>query len=331
MYLVFDLGGTFIKHSIITGNAEIITKNKVGTPYRMGKGMPGIAEAVEAFMEIIGDIYDMYKKDYDIQGIAVSMPGLVDVDNGIVRGGGALPYLDGTHLADMISERCDGLKVALENDGKCAALAEIWMGNAKDCKNAIVMVFGTGIGGGIVVNRRIIHGKGMVAGEMSLYMERITLDNVGEIMPLEENVKKGNKNYRLPDGCLWTMNASVSAIIRDVANAKGLDQNEVNGELIYKWDEEGDVAVHRILEGWYLDIAKHCLNLYATMAPDIILLGGGVSSAKGFFPGVLKYVEALSKVSIIYDDITVGLCKFGNDSNLLGALFNYLQKYEGAK
>jgi predicted NBD/HSP70 family sugar kinase len=193
------------------------------------------------------------------------------------------------------------------------------------------MVFGTGIGGGIVVNRRIIHGKGMVAGEMSLYMERITLDNVGEIMPLEENVKKGNKNYRLPDGCLWTMNASVSAIIRDVANVKGLDQNEVNGELIYKWDEEGDVAVHRILEGWYLDIAKHCLNLYATMAPDIILLGGGVSSAKGFFPGVLKYVEALSKVSIIYDDITVGLCKFGNDSNLLGALFNYLQKYEGAK
>ena len=72
------------------------------------------------------------------------------------------------------------------------------------------------------------------------------------------------------------------------------------------------------------------MNMHVLLAPDIILLGGGISAEPRFIQGVKKYVDKPAKFSVIYNEMQVGLCKFGNDSNLIGALFNYLQKYEGA-
>lgn len=333
MYLVIDIGGTFIKHCVMTRNAEILAKDKFPTPYRFAIGLSSIEQGLYAFSDAIEEIYREYKKNYDIQGIAMSLPGQVDVEAGICYGGGALPYLDKAHLADIISKRCDGLNVALENDGKCAALSEIWQGNAKDRSSAVVLVFGTGVGGGIVIDRKILHGKGMVAGEISYLFEDINRNNIYDLVPLEATLKDVNKKdrVRLPDGAIWTMQASVSALRREVAAIKGMREDELTGEMIFKWDEEGDEAVHNVLEDWYLNIAKHCMNMHVMLAPDIILLGGGISAEPKFIEGVKKYVDILAKFSIIYDEMEIGLCKFGNDSNLIGALFNYLQKYEGER
>lgn len=254
----------------------------------------------------------------------------MDVDNGICYAGGALPYLDKAHIGELVSERCDGLKVALENDGKCAALSEIWQGNAKDYSSAVVLVFGTGVGGGIVIDRKILHGRGMVAGEMSYLFEDVNRDNIDKLVPLEANLKNTKKHVKLPDNVIWTMQASVSSLRREVAAVKGMREDEVSGEMIYEWEAAGDKAVIDVLEDWYLNIAKHCMNMHVLLAPDIILLGGGISAEPRFIQGVKKYVDKLAKFSVIYNEMQVGLCKFGNDSNLIGALFNYLQKYEGA-
>ena len=135
---------------------------------------------------------------------------------------------------------------------------------------------------------------------------------------------------KLPDNVTWTMQASVSSLRREVAAVKGMREDEVSGEMIYEWETAGDKAVIDVLEDWYLNIAKHCMNIHVILAPDIILLGGGISAEPRFIQGVKKYVDKLAKFSVIYNEMQVGLCKFGNDSNLIGALFNYLQKYEGA-
>lgn len=89
-------------------------------------------------------------------------------------GGGRIKYLDGAHLGDLISEACGGVSVALENDGKCAALAELWLGNASTATNAAVVVVGTGIGGGIIIDRKIHRGKRLLAGELSYALMNMT-------------------------------------------------------------------------------------------------------------------------------------------------------------
>ncbi|MFQ9450959.1 MAG: ROK family protein [Coprococcus sp.] len=131
MYLVIDVGGTFIKHCVMDRDAEIMEKNKVPTPGRFGNGLDNIQQGLDAFLDVIQGIYDDYKIKYDIQGIAISLPGQVDVDNGICYAGGALPYLDKAHVGELVSERCDGLKVALENDGKCASIVGDMAGKCK--------------------------------------------------------------------------------------------------------------------------------------------------------------------------------------------------------
>mgnify|MGYP004657770617 FL=1 len=338
MYLVFDVGGTFIKYALMDQKGKIYEKYKVPTPFQDGKVDDNgdeitpytvkTEDGIAAFLEQIDIIYGKYSKEYQITGIAMSLPGQVNVNQGIVYGGGSLPYLDRVPLGNLISRRCGNVPVALENDAKCAALAEVWIGNAKDCKDACVLVFGTGIGGGIIIDRKVRHGVGMIAGEMSFLYDGLPIEDVDKIRPLEEiNSKNGGE---LPNPCIWTQQASVQALRRKVADAKGLKWQEVNGEDIYEMAET-DPEIQDILERMYYNIAWHCCNLYITLAPEIILIGGGISAQPKFMEGIIKYTSKLRRLSYIYERMKIDLCKFGNDSNLIGALFNFMQKYDLVK
>ena len=109
-----------------------------------------------------------------------------------------------------------------------------------------------------------------------------------------------------------------------------MDWKNISGEQIYEMAET-DSEVQDILEDVYFNIAWHCCNLYITLAPEIILIGGGITAQPKFLEGIVKYVTKLRRLSYIYDRMKIDLCKFGNDSNLLGALFNFLQKYNLAQ
>ncbi|MGN0367932.1 MAG: ROK family protein [Wujia sp.] len=333
MYLIFDVGGTFVKHAIMDRTGTIMEKDKTPTPFRMEinpktneKTTPSTVPpevGVETFLDLIHGVYKKYKETYTIEGIALSLPGQVNVEHGIVYGGGGLPYLDRAPLGNLICKRCDNVPVALENDGKCAALAEIWIGNARDCKDACVVVFGTGVGGGIVIDRKIHHGVGMIAGEMSFIYDGVKRSDLDAIRPLES---AGEKDFKIPN-VLWTQQSSVMALRLRVAEAKNLNYSDLDGEKIYEMAENGDEVVQDILEEMYFNIAMHCCNLYITLAPEIILIGGGISAQPKFFEGIVRYVTRLRRLSSIYERMKIDLCKFGNDSNLIGALFNFLQKY----
>lgn len=319
MYLVYDVGGTFIKYALMNSDGEIVKKDKLPTPVKPGQG-------VDDFIEVIGGIYDSCSMEYDIEGIAMDLPGQIDVERGIVYGGGRLKYLDGVAVGGMISHRCNGLRVALENDGKCAALAEVWKGNAADCQDAYVLVFGTGIGGGMIKDRKIHRGNSLSAGEVSYFlgdMKREQAENIEtseQIEGFEETMEK------LP--FLAGVRLATAGMTLKVARAKGLPMEEVNGVKMYQWALEGDTEVQEMLEDWYFQIAQMCCSIYAVYAPDIILIGGGISAQPLFLEGIQRYVEKLKKISNIFKGMRVENCKFLNDSNLFGALFNYKQLFE---
>lgn len=322
MYLVFDIGGTFVKYALLVIDGTIVEKNKMPTKNREN-------DDINTFIDSLVEIYDHYKHTYDIEGIAISLPGQIDVDQGIVYVGGALPFLHEVYMADILSERCDHLPVAMENDAKCAALAEVWQGNAKDCTNACLMIIGTGLGGGIVINRHVHRGNRMLAGEISYLvdnMRRKDVDqiiNIDEIEDVKEKVRVGK--FIASGGC------SVGSLCDKVAEQKNLDVDEVTGELIYQWAHEGDQIAIDALEDLYFNIAKQCCNMYLVIDPDVILIGGGISAQSEFLEGIRRYVNALKKISLMLKDIQIETCKFGNDSNLIGALYNYIQKYKLAE
>lgn len=319
MYLVYDVGGTFIKFAVVDKEGNFHHRGETPTPY-------GEAGGVTNFVEILGKTYDDCKAQFEIEGIAISIPGQIDVEKGIVYGGGSLKYTHNAHIGELVSKRCDGLRVALENDGKCAALAEVWLGNAKDCKDACILVLGTGIGGGIVIDRHVLHGNRLMAGELSFAYADMKREELCKIKPLEE-METLEESYRdMP--YIWSTACSTKALTVHVAMAKGMDIAKTNGKQVYELVEAGDEEVIRIVEDWYFNLAKFCCNMYMSFDPDVILIGGGISAQPAVLKGIQKYVDILSKVSQVYRGIRIDVCKYRNDSNIFGALYNFMQMYE---
>lgn len=321
MYLVFDVGGTYTKYALVNEKDEIVEKRKTPTITDPTLG-------TKAFVEHIGQVYDGYReKGMNITGIAMSLPGQIDVEQGIVYGGGALMYLDKVHLGPMISKRCENKPVAMENDGKCAALAEVWKGNGKDCQDICVMVFGTGVGGGIIKNRKIHRGKHLCAGELSYIIgdiSRSQLDSICDAGKVD-NIRETWDNMPY----LFCSQAATASRCLSLARKMGRDMSEVSGELIYELAEQGDADAVNLLEDWYLNIAKQCCSMQAIYDPEVILIGGGISGNPMFLEGIRRYAVKLMEITEIFSHMKIDTCKFLNDSNILGALFNYKQIYEG--
>lgn len=323
MYLIFDIGGTFSKYALMKADGTIVDKGKFETKNKEG-------DTVDDFVDSLVAVYDNYKTYTVIEGISMSLPGQIDVENGIVYVGGALPFLHKVRLGKLMSDRCDHKPVTLENDAKCAALAEIWKGNASDYTNAVLFIIGTGVGGGVIIDRKVHRGNRMIAGEFSYIFDTITREeaehnllNVDDVELLED--KYGDGIYSLSKAA-----ATYSLRVR-VSKEKNIPLEQVTGELIYKWSDEGDEICSNALKDMYFAIAKQCLNMYVILNPDVILIGGGISSEPRFIEGIRYYAKMLSNAAEMFKGYKIELCKFGNDSNLLGALYNFLQMHDLTK
>ncbi|MBD5095937.1 MAG: ROK family protein [Lachnospiraceae bacterium] len=317
MYLVFDVGGTFIKYALMDKDGEIGETDKFPTQLDNTCGL-------ELLVNSIFEIYTKYKAK-NIEGIAMSLPGLIDVQNGFVHNGGALKFLVGVPLGRLVSEKCDNIPVALENDGKCAALCESWKGNASDVRDAYVLVLGTGVGGGMIINHHVHHGNSLIAGEVSYTLHNMDRAQVETITPIETIDEVGHTIDIIPyiaGSCCSTLGLRCK-----VAKYKGLSYHDVKGEDIFKWASDGDTGVQNILEDWYFTIAKLCVNIYVIFNPEIILIGGGISVQPLVLEGICRYVDKLRNISKILTDIKIGTCKYNNRSNLYGAMMNYNQLF----
>jgi len=318
MYLVYDIGGSAVKHAVMTADGEIIKKGNFPTIMDPDYG-------IDNFIDDLAKVYNELKSEFTFKGIALSMPGQVDVEKGIVYIGGSIRYLHEARLAERLSALCDGIRVSMENDGKCAALAEVWKGNAVDADNACVVICGTGIGGGIIKDKHIHRGNHLIAGEISYWIDDMQREDLYSLTELDSYSNVDNVYEYFP--YMYTSKASTRSLVYHVATRKGISTSEVNGELIYKWAEEGDEIAKDCLENMYFAIAKLCCNLQAAFDPDVILLGGGISSDPRFLKGVLNYSEQLKLITAVFRPMKIDICKHKNDSNLLGALYNFFEVY----
>ena len=130
MLLGIDVGGTSVKYATCDEKGHLFDKGSFKTP-----------STLEDMYQAIETIF----KERDVDGIALSMPGAVASDEGVIYGASAIDYIHGPNIKKDLEERLQ-TRVELENDANCAALAEVWLGAAKDNQDCCFVVCGTGIG-----------------------------------------------------------------------------------------------------------------------------------------------------------------------------------------
>lgn len=140
---VFDVGGTFIKYSLMIDDV-MASQGKVPTP----------RDSQEHFLETIESVLrDMQQ----VEGIAFSLPGVIDVNKKYIHAGGSLTYNNHTDI--KVWEDRFHLPIEVENDARCAAIAELEAGHMQGIQQGLVLTFGTGVGGGIIINGDIYKGS----------------------------------------------------------------------------------------------------------------------------------------------------------------------------
>lgn len=293
--LSIDVGGTFIKYAVMSGvrSFKIIVKDKIPTPKKNH----------EEFMEGLADIFNNYD---DVEGIALSMPGLIDTDSGVCISSGALNFCNGHCVAEELQAMC-GVPVTVENDANCAALAEIKSGSLTDVKDAFVLVFGTAVGGAFVRNREIYRGAHNCAGEVSY-----TLKSSLSVM--------SDKNFYANDISALTLQKMCAKVL-------GMPPAEVTGEMIFELIDENDDEMLEVLYRFAHGVAVKIFNLQMLFDPERFALGGGISERQSFIDAVQdKLDELFDKAPEFLPRPQIVACKYHNDANLYGALYRYLKR-----
>ena len=221
----------------------------------------------------------MYREQgADSKGIGVSIPGtLRDDPDGIVEGGGVLKFLDQAPFGKMVRERC-GVPCFVENDGKSCALGEYTTGALKGCGSGVVLVLGTGVGGGIVIDGRVYKGAHSFAGEFSFIMER-----PGEKLGL---------GTIFGSSCGWS-----AGLKADLLRRKNLPEDtEMDGHQIFDLINSGDEDACSALQTFCSHLATQIHNLQAILDPEIFAIGGGISNQ----PVLMKVLQ--ESLDYIYED-----------------------------
>lgn len=293
-YLVIDIGGSYIKYALMDETSEVFLTDSILTPQ----------EGREELVEAIGGLYDQFSGE-QLTGIAIAAPGIIDSGRGYFYTGGALRYNEDFAMRDALKKRCN-TEIHIENDGKCAAMAEAAVGCLSDVDNGVVLILGTMIGGGIIQNRRLYKGSHFSAGEVSF----ICVDG-----------------FNWPDAKnIWGNRCGGVCLCKRLAEIKQVPECDIDGREVFKMVYAGDRDAIRCLDEYTREIALQIFNLQNILDPDRFAIGGGISVQ----PLLLKYIQ--KNLDEIYENFTyivrkaeVVTCHYLNASNLIGALQCFLE------
>lgn len=289
-YCVMDIGGTFIKYADMDKDGNILFQDKMKTP-------------LTSFDEFYNVMDQLIKKEHE--GIAVSFPGPVDTVEGIVIEGGSLKYMKQFAFVEEMQKRY-GIPCSLENDARCAALAEVWQGNLKNIPIGMVVVFGTGIGSSLTINGQVFKGAHNFSGEISCLITK-DIDTLGW-------------------GASFHHDAGVPFLLKKVQEAKHLEV-EIDGKELFEMLEARDDIAWSIFTIYCEELAKQFYNMQCMFDPQRICIGGGISLQPLFLSELQKAMkEFWARIPVNVPMPEILPCKFHNDSNLLGSLYNFLHK-----
>lgn len=293
-YLAFDIGGTSVKYAMGDERGNLWNTGFFATP----------GTDIDALLKEMNGVRLRICEGQDIAGVAVSCPGAVDPGTGIVHGISAVPCIHGIPFRKMLTESFGGQTVSIENDARCFAWGELWKGAAVGMAHFTAITIGSGIGGAMVHDGKVLHGSHFCCGEVS------------------------NFPIGAPDGAgelgRWSDYTPVN-LAKRYGEALG---RPLTGKQLFDMADNGDVAALECLDQFYYYTALGCILIQFAFDPEMIVIGGGVSGREGL-------IERLNEKTgqILRDEMNYGFLKprlvisrDANHSNLRGALYCLLRE-----
>jgi glucokinase len=281
-----DMGGTNLRIAAIKTDGQLLEKITLGVKVSLG-GDYVIGEMCDAIHRLTGQ----YRDTGRFVGAGIGVPGIIDVERGIMRKSANLPGWTDYPVRDVIERRL-GAKVCLDNDANVAALGEKWLGAGRDADNMAMLTLGTGIGGAIVLGGKLFYGMSGMAGEFG----HVTIEPNG--------VPCGCGNH----GCAERY-ASATAVVRmareaiesgkapELAKAANSDP-EFSARSVYNLAIQGNRDAQRIFERFGEALGILLADLVNVLDLDMFVIGGGVVSAWDAFAP--KMFAELRDRSLVY-------------------------------
>lgn len=289
---VLDIGGSSIKYGRMDERLAVEQRGKIPAPL---KDMNAFFASLDRIWEEIGTNAD---------GLAVSMPGVIDSSGGYAYSGGILQYIRGRHLAREIADRYQ-TPVWIGNDAKCAGSAEAAYGALQGVRTGIAVILGTGIGGCLILDGKVYTGIHFSAGEFSFL-------HTNRYAPYAQDEWWARVNGS--DGLL-------SMVQKHTGSTEAL-----TGEEIFEKAEQGHPDILRALDQFAETAAVQLLNLQCILDAEKIAVGGGISAQPLLIQKLKGHSDRLYRdypYPFFQPEITA--CRFRNDANLIGAYAQFCQ------
>ena len=308
-----DLGGTTVKLAYFDQEGAMLSKWEIPTNISDNGShiLPDIAAAIRGYIEENAVAFD------SLIGIGIGVPGPVTPDgivNKCINLGWGVFNIEKT-LSDLT-----GLPVKAGNDATVATLGECWKGGGAGCKNMVMATLGTGVGGGIVVDGRVIHGSTGAGGE------------IGHMVLNRNETERCGCGKR---GCVEQY-CSATGIVRiakqflaareDASSLRSVEN--LTCKDIFDAAAAGDTLAAEILEQVYAYMGEFLANICNVVNPECVVLGGGVSKAGApLLEGVQRYFGKY--VFHAAANVRFALATLGNDAGAYGAFQLVKENYHG--
>jgi glucokinase len=300
-----DLGGTKLLAGTVDSKLEVHHRvYRLARPDDTGALLDQLVEAVREAMDA---------SPGEVLAVGLGVPCLVDPATGVALDSNHLP-LRGVAVRDLLAERV-GLPVVVDNDANAAMLVEWRCGEARGADNAIMLTLGTGIGGGLIVGGRLVHGSRGAAAELG----HIIVDADGPPCP------GSCPNH----GCLEALVSGHAIGVEGMARARSEPDSalgralgvgrDITGALVTELAHDGDLVAREVMTLMGERLGLGVVTLVNIFNPEVVVVGGGAIAAGELLLGPAREVVARRALPINRADVRLVSARFGAESGMLGA------------
>lgn len=286
-FIGIDIGGTNLRAAIISKEGEVIDTFKTANEVMSG---------AEYNLNKLVDCIKNQWKEYKFEKVGVGAPGPLDLKEGKILNPPNLKGWENFNIKEYLSKKLN-LTVKVNNDANVAGLAEAVVGSAKEAESVFYITISTGVGGGLILDKKIINGAHSQAAEI-----------YNMIINEDEYVQPGLNKSSLEGQCSGVNIARIASIRKN----KQLSTKEVFD--LYKSNDEQIIS---IIEKWIDNISIGIANIIAVVDPEVIILGGAVPINNSFL--IPKITEAVKDKVADASMVDIRAAEIGDNAGLIGA------------
>jgi glucokinase len=306
-----DIGGTKVACGLVDDSGKVLERRRAAIDSGDGTGKGPLKQIAGMVREVAGAAHSMGAQ---VASCGVAVPAVIDRPSGKVIWAPNIAGWRDFPLGEMLQE-ATGLPVLLDHDGPCAVSGERWMGAARGCDHVALVILGTGVGAGFILDGRVYRGSRGIAGAMGwsclepgaiddpVFREKGFLETMaagpGIARQLRQRIARGERSIAL-----------------EVA---GGDLRAVTAEVAFECAERGDETAGRVIATVVNYIGMAVSNLVSALNPEVVVLGGGVGRRLGPYLEQIRAVVAATAQPQAAKAMRIVCSELGDDAGVIGA------------